>query len=302
MWPDTSVSDFIVTLRGRAAHFCHRVTGIPVPLNVAAEFIGGALVEGNANALMYFKTYGYISAYQAILFSNDLKIAHYLKVPPRATFIAQLIATMIYCCVSAAIFNFAMGFKDVCTPTAAFRFTCPNQRTFFTAAIFWGTISPKRLFGAGKRYNMMLLGFPLGVVIVLAHWALRKKWPRSEFLRQVHPVMITAGPSTWGSPYNMSYFIGNVYVVWLSFQFIRKRYLAFWVKYNYVLAASFPAGIAISALVIFFALSIPKGGLSIDWWGNNYPYEGCDGLGGCPNLVVPDVGYFGAAPGSGQFT
>ena len=52
------------------------VTGIPVPTNVLAEFIGGSLVSGNANALMYFKTYGYISCYQAMAFSNDLVSEH----------------------------------------------------------------------------------------------------------------------------------------------------------------------------------------------------------------------------------
>lgn len=56
----------------------------------------------------------------------------------------QLWATMIYCCVSAAVFNFALGFKNVCTPDAAFRFTCPNQRTFYTSAVFWGTCSCER--------------------------------------------------------------------------------------------------------------------------------------------------------------
>ena len=143
------------------------VTGIPVPLNVLAEFIGGSLVSGNANGLMYFKTYGYIAVYNALAFSNDLKLAHYLKIPPRHTFYTQMLATLIMCLVSAAIFNFAMSFKDICTPDATFRFTCPNQRTFFTAALFWGTISPKRLFGKGKRYNLMLLGFPLGVGLVI---------------------------------------------------------------------------------------------------------------------------------------
>lgn len=59
----------------------------------------------------------------------------------------------------------------------------------------------------------MLLGFPVGVVLILGYRGLRKKWPRSEFLRQVHPVIICAGPSTWGIPYNMSYYIGTVYVV-----------------------------------------------------------------------------------------
>jgi len=111
--------------------------------------------------------------------------------------------------------------------------------------------------------------------------------------------MLTAGPSTWGSPYNMSFYIGNVYVTWLSFQYIRKRYLGFWAKYNYVIAAAFPAGIAISTIVIFFALEIPKSGLSIVWWGNTVVGEGCDGMGGCPRLTtLPDVGYFGGAPGT----
>ncbi len=143
------------------------VTGIPVPLNVLAEFIGGALTAGNANGLMYFKTYGYIAVYQALAFSNDLKLAHYLKIPPRLTFIGQMWATLIYCLVSAAIFNFAMGFENICTPEATFNFYCPNQRTFYTAAVFWGTISPTRLFGPGQRYNLMLLGFPLGFGLVV---------------------------------------------------------------------------------------------------------------------------------------
>lgn len=278
------------------------VTGIPVPLNVLAEFIGGSLVAGNANGLMYFKTYGYIAVYQALGFTNDLKLAHYLKIPPRLTFYAQLVATLIYCLVSASVFNFALGFKDVCTAEATFKFTCPNQRTFYTAAVFWGTISPKRLFGSGKRYNLMLLGFPLGFLLVVVYWAARKRFPRNEFLRQIHPVMIAAGPSTWGSPYNFSFYIGNVYVTWLSFQYIRKRYLGFWAKYNYVIAAAFPAGIAISTIVIFFALEIPKGGLAIGgingWWGNNIVGAGCEGL-GCTKLTeLPDVGYFGNAPGN----
>ena len=110
--------------------------------------------------------------------------------------------------------------------------------------------------------------------------------------------MLAAGPSTWGSPFNFSYFIGNVYVTWLSFQYIRKRYLGFWAKYNYIIAAAFPCGIALSGILIFFALEIPKGGVAIDWWGNNVVAEGCEGLGGCPRLILANNTYFGSAPGS----
>jgi hypothetical protein len=35
---------------------------MPIPLNVLAQFIGGTIKPGNANSLIYFKTYGYIAA------------------------------------------------------------------------------------------------------------------------------------------------------------------------------------------------------------------------------------------------
>ena len=111
--------------------------------------------------------------------------------------------------------------------------------------------------------------------------------------------MIPAGPALWGSPYNLGNFFPNVPVVWFSWQYLRRKYPGFWKKYNFVVAAAFPAGIAVSAVVIFFALQLPKGGFSIDWWGNTVVGQGCDG--GCPLIEIPEIGYFGDAPGSGKF-
>ncbi|OCF34038.1 OPT family small oligopeptide transporter [Kwoniella heveanensis BCC8398] len=275
------------------------VTGIPVALNILANVIGGAITAGEANALMYFKVWGYLSSWQALSFCNDLKLAHYIKIAPRITFSAQIVATLIYSVVSSLQYNFIMSIKDVCTSDAAFRFTCPAQTSFFTSIIFWGIISPKKLFGKGQQYNMMLLGFPLGFIMVGLYWVLRRKFPKSSFLRQVHPVMLCMGPVSVAAPYNLAYYISNLYVNLFSFQYIRKKYLAFWVKWNYVIGAAFSTGIALSALVIFFALQIPKGGtLAIDWWGNNVVNLGCEGQGGCPRLDIPEVGYFGPAPGT----
>ncbi|WVW83737.1 OPT family small oligopeptide transporter [Kwoniella bestiolae CBS 10118] len=274
------------------------VTGIPVALNILANIIGGAITAGQANALMYFKVWGYLSSWQALSFCNDLKLAHYLKIPPRVTFSAQIVATIIYSIVSALQYNFIMDIKDVCTSDAAFRFTCPSQTSFYTSIIFWGIISPKKLFGKGQQYNMMLLGFPLGFILVGLYWALRRKYPKSSFLRQVHPVMLCMGPVNTAAPYNLAYYLGNLYVNLISFQYIRKRYLAFWSKWNYVISAAFSCGIALSGLFIFFTLQIPKGGnIAIDWWGNNVVNLGCEGQGGCPRLDIPEVGYFGPAPG-----
>ncbi|KAK8845358.1 OPT family small oligopeptide transporter [Kwoniella newhampshirensis] len=274
------------------------VTGIPVALNILADIIGGVINAGHVNSFIYFKCWAYLSSWQALSFVGDLKLAHYAKIPPRITFWAQIAATFVYAIISSLEYNFIMGISDVCTEDASFRFTCPYQTSFYSATIFWGVISPKKLFGPGQQYNMMLLGFPLGFVAVGVYWALRRKFPRSKFLRSVHPVAFIMGPVTTATPYNLAYFIGNLYLNLFSFQYLRKHYLAFWAKWNYVISAAFSCGIAIAGLFIFFALELPKGGLSIDWWGNNVVGLGCEGAGGCPRLPVPDVGYFGPAPGS----
>jgi len=148
------------------------VTGIQVTMNVLAEFIGGSISAGNAIEMNFFKMYGYVTTAQAIFFSNDLKLAHYTKIPPRHTFAAQMIAVLISTFVCTGIFNFQLTFKNVCTKDASFGFTCPGQNTFFTASVFWGTLSAKRLFGPGRRYNNLLIGFPVGLVMPFREFSL----------------------------------------------------------------------------------------------------------------------------------
>ncbi|KAJ7237377.1 hypothetical protein C8J57DRAFT_1247157 [Mycena rebaudengoi] len=71
---------------------------------------------------------------------------------------------------------------------------------------------------------------------------------------------------------------------------IKRRYLAWWSKYNHVTTTAFSAAIAICAIVIFFAMRWP--GLGIYWRGNTRFLEGCD-VEGCARLRIPDQGFFG---------
>jgi len=75
-----------------------------------------------------------------------------------------------------------------------------------------------------------------------------------------------------------------------------RRHLAWWEKYNYVLSASLTAGVAVSALVIFFAVGYNP--TPLHWWGNDVSGAGADGA-GTPILPIPDKGYFG--PDRGTF-
>jgi len=86
-------------------------------------------------AMNYFKMYGYITTANAIYFANDLKLAHYVKIPPRHTFVAQMWATLISSFVCTAVLNFILKLDGLCTADAPFGLTCPGINTFFTAAV-----------------------------------------------------------------------------------------------------------------------------------------------------------------------
>ena len=63
-------------------------------LNVLAEFIGGYMFAGRPLANMVFKTLSEDVVSQGIFFAQDMKLGHYMKVPPRTVFAAQGVATV----------------------------------------------------------------------------------------------------------------------------------------------------------------------------------------------------------------
>ena len=59
-------------------------------INVITEPIIGYMYPGKPLANVAFKTYGFISVSQAIMFLSDFKLGHYMKIPPKSMFIVQV--------------------------------------------------------------------------------------------------------------------------------------------------------------------------------------------------------------------
>ncbi|KAK7530305.1 OPT oligopeptide transporter protein-domain-containing protein [Phyllosticta citribraziliensis] len=252
------------------------VTGMQVSLFVLAEFIGGLIVSGNALAVNYFKGFGCITCSHALRFSHSLKLAHYVKLPPRPVFVAQLVACVASTFVCTAVMNFQMrGIPDVCREDQKSGFTCPNINTFFTATVIWGTIGPRKLFGKDGQYRILLIAFPIGFVLPFVVHFVQRRYPARKWLRYVNVVVLLHGASRW-APYNLSYYWPHVPIAWLSMVYLKTRFLGFWSKYNYVTSAALSAGVAISAIVIFFTLQYPGVALPASWWGNRISREGCE--------------------------
>lgn len=58
--------------------------------DIIAQFIFGYIYPGKPIANLLFKIYGRISTVHALAFLSDLKLGHYMKIPPRAMYAAQV--------------------------------------------------------------------------------------------------------------------------------------------------------------------------------------------------------------------
>ncbi|KAL4964051.1 OPT oligopeptide transporter protein-domain-containing protein [Aspergillus stella-maris] len=242
----------------------------------------------------FFKCYGYVTTAHALAFANDLKLAHYVKLPPRQTFWAQVIAVVVSAFVCTGVMNFQIThIPNICESNQKDRFTCPGVNTYFTAAVLFGSIGAKKVFGTGGQYTALLSAFPIGFAIPIIIYYAQKRLPRTHWFTKFHPVMFLNGGVHW-SPYNIAYMWPALVPAWLSMSYLRTRYLAFWSKYNYVLSAAFSTGIALAGVIIFFAVSY--NGLEIDWWGNGAE-RGCEAE-ACTRLTLPEGEYFGPRIGT----
>jgi OPT family oligopeptide transporter len=116
------------------------ITNQQVGLNVITELIIGFAVPGKPVSMMIFKTYGYITMAQGMSFVNDMKLGHYMKIPPRLMFWGQCSATA--CAAIVQIFVQAWVFDNIdgiCDATAPI-WRCPSTQTFGTASIIWGAM------------------------------------------------------------------------------------------------------------------------------------------------------------------
>ena len=154
------------------------------------------------------------------------------------------------------------------------KFLCPGINTFFTASVLWGSIGPEKVFGHSGQYKLLLWGWFFGAALVVVFWLAVRRFKGAGWLRNFHPVTFCMGSLNL-APYSFSYFWPAVPAAWLSWVYVRGRWLGFWSKYNFVLSAAWSAGVAVSAVVIFFAVKLP--GAEIDWWGNSITGAGCAG-------------------------
>ncbi|KAI1490250.1 small oligopeptide transporter [Biscogniauxia mediterranea] len=265
-------------------------------INVLSEFIGGYMFQGRPIANILFKTLSTDVVGQGLYFAADMKLGHYLKIPPRTLFFAQGLATVLGALTQTGVTLWMLGnVEGICDADQPNGFTCPVGRTVYSSSVIWGLVGPGRLYSVGKIYSGLLHFFWIGLLLPpITYYAWR--WTRKDFVRKINWPLIFVG--TYNVPPATGINYSSWYIVNLVFnKIIYNRFYAWWTKYNYVLAAALDTGLAISGIVIFFAISYGPNIQFPDWWGNTVWQNTADNN-GVPWLPMPDVGYFGPANGT----
>ncbi|EGO19602.1 hypothetical protein SERLADRAFT_453552 [Serpula lacrymans var. lacrymans S7.9] len=272
LWPtDMPVWAFVIALVIAFTYIIpvgmiQAITNQQVGLNVITELIIGYALPGRPIAMMMFKTWGYITMSQALTFTADFKLGHYMKIPPRKMFWCQIVATIIAGTTQLAVQEWMFAnIPDMCTPNQKDGFICPSTEVFGTASIIWA----------------LLFFFLVGAIAPLIPWLITKRYP-NNFVRYINPLI-------FDGTYLIPPATALNYVPWALVGFIfqhviRRRNFSWWTKYNYVLSAALDAGLAVSIIVIYFVLQYPGDGYIgannvLTWWGNTVFRTNYDGQG-----------------------
>ena len=234
-------------------------------------------LPGRPVAMMLFKSWGYMTCANGLTYISDMKVGHYMKIPPRSMFAAQLFAVVWLSLVQTASYNFLRGnIEGICTPTQAQGLTCPNARTFYNASVIWGLIGPRRIFGIGSLYAWTNWFWFIGFAAPVIQFFVARRYPKS-FLRFVFFPAIF-GASGLIPPATVWYLLCWACMGLVFNWGIKRAYKGWWTNYNYVVSGALDIGTAFCIVVTALALGL-SGVEFPNWWGNTVPFNNLDANG-----------------------
>ncbi|KAK1758619.1 OPT oligopeptide transporter protein-domain-containing protein [Echria macrotheca] len=243
------------------------ITNTQLGLNVLTEFIVGYMLPGRPLAMMMFKNYGYLCMSQALYFIQDLKLGHYMKVPPRTMFWSQLVASVWSAIVQILVMRWALAnIPDVCSLTQSHKWNCPGARVFFTASVVWGAIGPARMFSGNALYSSLQWFWLVGAIAPIVTWFFARRYPRSIW-RYVSMPLVFGGSGMMPPATVMIYYCWGIVGTVFNY-FLRRRRLGWWLQYNYITSAALDCGLIVSAMVIFAAIYMSETPAP-RWFGNS---------------------------------
>ncbi|KAG6558150.1 hypothetical protein Mapa_000331 [Marchantia paleacea] len=255
-------------------------TNITPGLNIVTEYMMGYILPGKPIANVCFKTYGYISMLQAVNFTQDFKLGHYMKIPPRSMFVVQVVGTIVAGTTNMIVAWWLLtsieNICDVKNLPANSPWTCPSDRVFYDASVIWGLVGPKRIFGTLGQYNAMNWFWLFGFVAPVPFFILHKVFPEQSWIRLINMPLLLGSTALMPPASSVNYISWGTVGFIFNF-YIFRNHKGWWRRYNYVLSAALDAGLAFMGVALYLFLQVEQ--KSMTWWGNN--------LDNCPLATCP---------------
>jgi len=180
-------------------------------------------------------------------------------------FLTQILATTISGIINYSTAHYLLhNTPNICTAKNP-EWRCPITAAFYSASVIWGVIGPGRMFGPSSIYSPLLFAFLIGAILPIPGWFLMKRFPQYKWLGYIHFPALLSGltllPAAPAGEYPSWFAVG------FFFNSILYRFAhSWWKRYAFLFSAAMSCGVAISALLIFFALENNNIYFPI-WWG-----------------------------------
>ncbi|XXG55173.1 hypothetical protein AAC387_Pa03g2898 [Persea americana] len=233
------------------------------------DLIIAYILPGRPLALETFRAYNRVSMLQALYLLSNLKLGHYLKIPPRSIFIIQVVGEVITSFIHVGVGWWLLStIKNICEPDKLPKgspWTCPIEHVVFDGTVQSGVVGPSLLFFPHGLYWWTYIFFAVGIIATVAAWKLSRVFPHKKWIQGISVPILLSTPSLMppATPAYVWAWAGlgiffNIYVF--------RKHKKWWAKYNYVLSAALNVGPAFLILLQSFAFQ-GNDIYGVNWWG-----------------------------------
>ncbi|KAG8217851.1 OPT oligopeptide transporter [Butyriboletus roseoflavus] len=243
----------------------YAIAGIGPSIQTFVQLIAGYLYPGKPMANMYFVLYS-----STTLLLRDLKIGQYAKLPPRATFTAQIIGTLLGAVLNYVLMNSIIDSqREILLSVQGTNIWSGQQpQQYNSQAIIWGGLSHE-LFSASMRYQWVSWSYLVGLAVPVPFWLVHRYWPllRADYLYTPIICLFISFLSTGINSTVLAYFV----IAFISQWWIRTRYPRWFQTHNYLVSAALDGGTQVMVFILSFAVQGAPGTARPfpAWWGAN---------------------------------
>ncbi|KAH7106538.1 OPT superfamily oligopeptide transporter [Auriculariales sp. MPI-PUGE-AT-0066] len=258
--------------------FINATTGMSITIRYGVQILAAFIHPGQPITVMYANLYGSSSCLQTLSMLQDLKLGQYVKLPPRATFAAQMAGSVV-----GSVFNYAMmrsivdaNREVLLDPVGTRVWSGWIIQSLNSASVAMGALATE-LFTYGNPYWLVPFAIFIGMFIpipfFLVHWYLTKKGmgesPVAKFAAYIQPPVLLLYIG-W-LPYSVNGQWWSCVIIGFASQWWARKHRPSWFKkYNYLTSAALDGGSQVILFILSFAV-FGAAGKSVSfptWWGN----------------------------------